>query len=123
MVKISNYAEYQLESLISRYTGFRTPREYGPSAFQYWLYQVRNYIFSLDAVCNQECEYGVYEMPYWGQIVYSCHFVDDECMVYVHDFKFNKRNFNAWLKHQELKEQRIRQIIREVVRKHLQLLR
>lgn len=123
MVDYSIDARNQLQSLIMRYCGCHTKGEYGISAFQNWYYQVKNYVRSLDAVCNQECDYGVYEMPYWGQIVYSCQFIDDECMVYVHEFKFNKRNFNAWLKHQELKEQRIRQIIREVVRKHLQLLR
>ena len=123
MVVSSDYAESQIGILVSNYTGFRTKKEYGISAFQYWYYQVIDYVSSLDVVCEQECDYGVYEMPYWGQIVYSCQFIDDECMVYVHEFKFNKRNFNAWLKHRELKEQRLRQIIEKIVHKQLQLLK
>lgn len=104
MVYYSNESENQLYNLILRYCDFHTRAEYGISAFWNWYYQVREYARSLDAVCEQECEYGEYEMPYWGKIVYSCKFVDDECMVYIHEFKFNKRNFNAWLKHKELKE-------------------
>ena len=104
MVVFSDDAESQLGILVSKYTGFRTKKEYGITAFQYWYYQLMNYTHSLDAVCEQECDYGEYEMPYWGNIVYSCKFVDDECMIFVHEFKFNMRNFYAWLRHKELKE-------------------
>lgn len=120
MVKYSNEASTQLQSLILKYCNYHYGSEYGTSAFWYWYYQVRNQVRSLDVVCEQECERGVYKMPYWGEMVYSCHFVEDECMVYVHEFKFNMRNFKAWLKHNDVvKEHRVKQIVNEVLHRYL----
>ena len=61
MVILSIYSELQLQNLIEKYNGFRTANEYGTSAFWNWYYQIMGYAKSLDAVCEQECEYNVYK--------------------------------------------------------------
>lgn len=122
MLDYSDDATIQLQNLILKYCDYHYGSEYGTSAFWNWFFQVRNQVRSLDAVCEQECERGVYRMPYWGDIIYSCHFVEGECLIYVHQFKFNKRNFNAWLKHNEVvKEHRVRRIVNEVLQRFLNL--
>lgn len=119
MVILSEYSESQIKNLIDKYNGFRTPHEYGISAFWYWYYQVMNYASGLDSTCEQDGKYLVYQMRHWGNIIYSCCFVENECMIYIHEFKFNKRNFNAWLHHKPLKESLISQIVKEVLQVHI----
>lgn len=119
MVDYSSESANQLQELIMRYCDYHYGIEYGTSVFWNWYYQVRNYVLSLDSVCEQECKYGVYNMKYWGKIIYSCHFVEGECMIYIHEFKFNKRNFSAWLRHKPLKESLLKQIVREVLQEYI----
>lgn len=119
MVDYSSEAKNQLQELILRYCDYHYGVEYGTSAFWHWYYQVRDYSLSLDSICEKEGESLVYQMQYWGKIIYSCHFVENECMIYIHEFKFNKRNFNAWLHHRTLKESLMRKIVREVLREYI----
>lgn len=122
MVITSDYAESQINELVLKYCDYHYGSEYGTSAFWNWFFQVRNQVRSLDAVCEQECERGVYRMPYWGDIIHSCHFVEGECLIYVHQFKFNITNLRKWLKHQEIvKEQKIRLVVTEVINKYINL--
>lgn len=126
MTEYSNYAAEQLTDLIERYNGFRTQGEYGVSAFWNWYYQVRNYVNSIEATCEQNSQYAIYQMPYWGKIIYSCTIVEGEWMVYIHEFKFRKKNFKAWLLHKEIvkesvkiSESQLRQIIKESIKEIL----
>lgn len=61
MVEYSNYAASQLKILIMKYNGFHTKNEYGISAFWYWYYQVRNYMRTLDTICEEDCQYSKFK--------------------------------------------------------------
>lgn len=56
MIDYSSEAHYQLQDFIDRYCDYHYGVEYGTSAFWNWFYQVKNYVRSLDVVCDQECE-------------------------------------------------------------------
>ena len=102
MIVINEDAQQILNELIEQYVDYRAAGEYGISSFWYWYYQVRNYIYQLDKYDTPIGDGLIYSMPYWGKVFFSRHIIGAVIYVVVSGFKFNKMNFQKWIKHENL---------------------
>lgn len=105
MLYISDDAEKILQTYRDDYVDYKTPQEYGRSAFWNWYYQVRNNIYSLDRENLNDGYNQIFSMNYWGDIIYSKKtFSNGYFLVVVEDFKFDDDNLANWLNHAPLNE-------------------
>lgn len=102
MIVITNTAQHTLNHVISRYIGFRTPQEYGISAFQYWYYQVMNEVNSLDIEHNTYGVAQIYQMQYWGKIKYIQIKTKTDVYTRILEFYFSIPNLIQWITRHEL---------------------
>jgi len=99
MTIVDQQVQNILFSLTQQYGDFRTKQEYGISAFWYWYYQVKQYIYNLH---THNIRYGirnVHRIPQWGTLIYSKYKIGREILVVAHEFDYSQRNLWNWLNH------------------------
>lgn len=60
MVRLSQYASNQIQSIVNQYCGYKTRSENGRSAFWLWYDQVKNLIRGITAGSSTSLSIGVY---------------------------------------------------------------
>ena len=99
MIIISKKAQEILQWYKDTFVDYKTPQEYGRSAFWLWYNQVSNEIRNLD---YRTIPYGysqIAPMEYWGDIVYSKISIVGTTVIVVEDFSFDIDKFTDWLHH------------------------
>lgn len=109
MVRLSQYASNQIQSIINEYCGYRTRGENGRSAFWLWYDQVKNYIRGITVSSSKRLSNGVYKytMRYLGDVFFVYSRTREKgrfsgVIITVLDFDFDETNFFNWLQHQPL---------------------
>lgn len=109
MVRLSQYASNQIQSIVNQYCGYKTRGENGRSAFWLWYDQVKNLIRGITVGSSTRLSNGVYKytMRYWGDVffVYSRKREKGRfsgIVITVLDFDFDETNFYNWLQHKPL---------------------
>lgn len=103
MITISYKAKAKLQNLKETYGDYKTPQEYGRTAFWLWFDQIQDCMYSLNDSRLQCGEKNTYTMEYWGSIVYSKYSLGNGgVIVVIEDFNFNMHNFKQWLNHKEM---------------------
>lgn len=99
-VKLSPNVCDLLETILSTYTGFRQPQEYGISAFQFWYYRIKAYISQIGNSTkrhkNSDGKY-VYQMEYWGNLLYERFQFKNITIYRVVDLIIDKVNLYEWI--------------------------
>lgn len=97
-IVVSSNVKTILSEYTNRYFGYRTPSEYGISAFQFWYFKITNYIQSitnskLHKINNQyKCK-----MEFWG-VLYVRKIKGLDGIVYsIDNIEIDKVNFYNWI--------------------------
>lgn len=98
-IRINENVKDIFRILKSDYIGVRQIGEYGPSAFQYFLWQINNSIIELPKnnhkVNNRgQCRYNA---KFWGVFIYSIKKVEHKNVYIITDFILDKVNFYNWI--------------------------
>lgn len=107
MVDISVNAKNQIGDLVSQFCDYKTPQEYGRSAFWIWYDKIQNEAKSIRVKSskkisgNQYC----YVMKFLGKIFFSVKRVRIKgkfagSISTITEFQFDDENFYNWLQHQ-----------------------
>ncbi|MCQ2258941.1 MAG: hypothetical protein MJZ41_13260 [Bacteroidaceae bacterium] len=109
MIIISDKAKEILEKYKERYSDYKTPQEFGRSAFWNWRRQISNNMNSLDREDLNDGDYQTFSMNYWGDIIYGKFTLpNNQYIVVIEDFKFDDDNFQEWLNHDEITDRTTR---------------
>lgn len=107
MIIVNKGAQSQIKDLISQFCGYKTPREYGRSAFWIWIDKIQNEVNCLSVAQSKKIgsESYVYRMQYWGKIFFSARRVRIKgrfagSIITVTEFQFDEENFYKWLQHE-----------------------
>lgn len=75
MVRLSQYASNQIQSIVNQYCGYKTKGENGRSAFWLWYDQVKNLIKGITVSSSKRLSNVVYKytMKYWGMYFLYIH--------------------------------------------------
>lgn len=103
MIEISIGASGILQTYIDDYADYKTPQEYGRSAFWNWFYQICDNMYSLDREDLEDGYNQTYSMNYWGNIIYNkISLPNNQYMIEIKGFKFDIANFQNWLNHRRI---------------------
>ena len=109
MVRLSQYASNQIQSIVNQYCGYKTRGENGRSAFWFWYDQVKNLIRGITVGSSTRLSNGVYKytMRYWGDVFFVYSRTREKgrfsgIVITVLDFDFDETNFYNWLQHKPL---------------------
>lgn len=99
MIVITSNAQRILQWYKDTYVDFKTPQEYGRSAFWLWYDQICIEIRELERKRLPLGNNRIAPMQYWGNSVYSKEIVLGETIIKIEDFRFDNRKFEDWLLH------------------------
>lgn len=107
MVDVSLNARNQLADLISRFCDYRTPQEYGRSAFWIWVDKIKSETLNVTVKSAKNISAGQYclTMKYWGKIFFTMRRLRIKnrfagVVLTVTEYQFDNENFHRWLSHQ-----------------------
>lgn len=98
-IRINDHVKDIFRILKSDYTGVRQVGEYGPSAFQCFLWQISNLILKLPKNAhriNNDGKYR-YNAEFWGVFLYDIKKVNSKNVYIITDFKLDNVNFYNWI--------------------------
>lgn len=106
MIDITPIAKSIINKYIDEYCGYRLKGEYGISAFWYWVYQIKNYILELPTYNSPLGENLIFNMKYWGSIIYNRVMVNNQICIIITNFRLNYNNFKKWINHQTISDEK-----------------
>lgn len=98
-IRINNHVKDIFRILKADYIGVRQVGEYGPSAFQYFLWQINDIILDLPTSTHRVSKDGKYRYKarLWGTFIYDLKKVHSNNVYIITDFILDKVNFYNWI--------------------------
>ena len=107
MIVVSISAQNQVKDIISQFCNYKTPQEYGRSAFWIWIDKIHNEVNSISIKQAKKIDgtQYMYCMQYWGKIFFTARRIRVRgkfagSVLTVTEFKFDEDNFYKWLQHE-----------------------
>lgn len=105
MIKMTEQIKQFFLSLRNKYVDYKTPGEFGRSAFWLWYDMIKKHIKRIpNNKVDSKNSSQIYDTVFWGEFKYDIIYIGNEKCYLITQFQMDYVNFQQWLQHKPIRK-------------------